>query len=70
MNMAAMQLSSTASCGLFRAFPESRAPPRTPAVVIGRKHSRVIFASSVNNHSKVIITYTHIKQIDASSVTS
>ncbi|KAG2282899.1 hypothetical protein Bca52824_054119 [Brassica carinata] len=50
--MAVMQLSSIASCGLFRAFLKSRAPPRTPAVVIGRKNSRVIFASSVNNHSK------------------
>lgn len=59
----AMQVTRTSFFGLFRAFSISRAPPRTLAVVVGRKSSRVFFVSSVNDHSKVVYIYTHIKQI-------
>ncbi|CAH8386675.1 unnamed protein product [Eruca vesicaria subsp. sativa] len=34
--MEAMQLTSKASCDLFRAFPKNRAPPRT--LVVGRNN--------------------------------
>ncbi|KAH0849806.1 LOW QUALITY PROTEIN: hypothetical protein HID58_096074, partial [Brassica napus] len=43
---------ATVEHSFLRAFPESRAPPRTPAVVIGRKTLSCHFCSSVNNHSK------------------
>ena len=60
--MAAMQLTRTVFFGISKAFPKSQAP-RTLAVAIGRKSSRVFFASSVN-HSKVINIWSSI-QIDA-----